>query len=337
MRYRVESFESETYMGGIGMKKSFVFIVIAAMHVVVVGGFLLIQGCQSARPVRVDPPPAPVLPIDDADDIVDRTPGPRVAPPVVVPERPETRAQVQTYTVRSGDVLSRIAARYGVSTRELAEINSISDSDTIYVGQRLVLPAYARTDVEETRVSTPSDAPAAPSTREPQVRPGDEYEVVAGDVLSRIAVRHGTTTRAIMELNNLDSTKIIVGQKLRIPAQDGDSLPAPRTDERPTPPSPDPETPQVDDEPEVEIPVPQAESQPRVSDRPSTPAPAARTDGGLYSTADYYVYTVAQGDTLMRIAGTFAVDPHELRRINDMSRDDEVVAGQQLKIPLGDL
>ncbi len=320
------------------MKKSFVFGVIAVAHFVVIGGFLLMQGCQSAREPRADPPPAPVLPIDEAEETVDRTPGPRVAPPVE-PTRPEPSREIQTYTVRSGDILSRIANRYGVSVRELAEINSITDPDTIYVGQTLILPGYARRDVDDATARETAPETSAPRS---SAEPGEVYEVVSGDVLSRIAVRHGTTVQEIMELNNLDSTKIIVGQKLRMPTGDGETAREPETRPKRTPePSADPaaelEDEQDEDDLLSDLLAPEADSTPQVRDPSERERTRPRSRTTLYSTADYYVYNVSEGEDLMSIAKRFAVDPHELRRINELSRDDRVAPGQQIKIPMSDL
>lgn len=45
-----------------------------------------------------------------------------------------------TYVVRSGDTLSEIAARYGISYQQLARDNGISNPNRIYVGQRITVP-----------------------------------------------------------------------------------------------------------------------------------------------------------------------------------------------------
>ena len=63
----------------------------------------------------------------------------------------------QTHVVRSGENLFRIALRYGVSVQALASINGISNPTMIYVGQRLVIPAYGN----------PTDAPQPTSTPVP--------------------------------------------------------------------------------------------------------------------------------------------------------------------------
>ena len=41
------------------------------------------------------------------------------------------------YTVKSGDTLSGIASKYGTSYTKLAQMNNISDTDKIYVGQKI--------------------------------------------------------------------------------------------------------------------------------------------------------------------------------------------------------
>jgi membrane-bound lytic murein transglycosylase D len=44
-----------------------------------------------------------------------------------------------TYEVRRGDTLTRIADRFNVSVRELADWNNLNKSQTLRTGQRLVV------------------------------------------------------------------------------------------------------------------------------------------------------------------------------------------------------
>jgi len=48
--------------------------------------------------------------------------------------------QGKTYIVRKGDTLSSIAAKFGVDYSDLMKLNHITDPDTIYVGQKLIIP-----------------------------------------------------------------------------------------------------------------------------------------------------------------------------------------------------
>lgn len=97
----------------------------------------------------------------------------------------------QTYTVRSGDTLSRIAQRFGVTVSALRTENGISGS-LILVGQRLEIPG----------------------TSAPQF---SEYRVVGGDTLTAIANRFSSTVSAIRAANALSGNLIVVGQRLQIP------------------------------------------------------------------------------------------------------------------------
>lgn len=67
--------------------------------------------------------------------IVTPTPG------TPVPQTPTPSSGQQTYTVREGDSLSAIATRFGITEQELQQANNITDPNSIYAGQVLVIPA----------------------------------------------------------------------------------------------------------------------------------------------------------------------------------------------------
>lgn len=58
-------------------------------------------------------------------------------PPIPV----ETRTGRTTHVVRSGENLSQIAARYGVSVEAIVQANGLEDPSLIYSGQTLIIPA----------------------------------------------------------------------------------------------------------------------------------------------------------------------------------------------------
>ena len=103
------------------------------------------------------------------------------------PTKPTTQA-AGTYTVKSGDTLSRIAAKYGTTVAKLVEINGIKNPNLIRVGQVLRLPGGAA-----------------------------KYTVVAGDTLSRIAAKYGTTVAKLAADNGIKNPNLIhVGQVITI-------------------------------------------------------------------------------------------------------------------------
>lgn len=110
------------------------------------------------------------------------------------------------YVVSPGDTLTSIAARYGISASALAQANGISNPNRIYVGQKLVIPDASNSGASPAAPKPPSQAPAT-----------DTYIVQAGDTLSKIAARYGTTVQNLMNLNELSNANLIwVGQRLKV-------------------------------------------------------------------------------------------------------------------------
>lgn len=111
---------------------------------------------------------------------------------ISVSSAPIQAPATSTYTVRSGDTLSSIAAKFGTNYQTLASLNGISNPNLIYVGQAL-------------RVNGSANAGSV------------YYTVRAGDNLSAIASRYGTSYQSIAALNGLANPNLIfAGQTLKI-------------------------------------------------------------------------------------------------------------------------
>lgn len=110
-----------------------------------------------------------------------------------------TKAKTSTYTVKSGDTLSDIAVRYGMTTKALQNLNNISNPNKIYAGQKLKITGSAKKATPKKK-TTPK-----------------YHTVKSGDTVSGLAVKYGTTQKQIVSWNKLVSAdKINIGQKLRV-------------------------------------------------------------------------------------------------------------------------
>jgi murein DD-endopeptidase MepM/ murein hydrolase activator NlpD len=74
-------------------------------------------------------------------------PAPTTAPkaPAAAPTAAPTAEFRATHMVVAGESLGRIAARYGTSISEMATVNGITDVNSLYVGQRLLVPGKEAT------------------------------------------------------------------------------------------------------------------------------------------------------------------------------------------------
>ena len=226
------------------------------------------------------------------------TPGstPTPTPTTSASPAPAAPAPVSTYTVVRGDSLSGIASRFGTTTRNLMSINGITNANLIRAGQVLRLSS------DGVAPAAPAPAAPAPTTTAPAApapaAPATTYKVVAGDSLSGIAARFGTTTRNLMSLNGItDANRIRIGQVLTIAGAAAPATPAPST---PAPTTPAPSTP-----------------------APTTPAPNA---SGTTS------YTVVARDTLSGIASRFGTTSRTLMTLNGITDANRIRIGQVLTI-----
>ncbi len=110
----------------------------------------------------------------------------------------------QVVVVRSGETLSEIADRYGISLSRLMQANGISDPDLVVVGQRISIPGRGGT--------------TAPSGSARSSQPMAPYTVKSGETLSEIAARFNTSTERLMQANGISDPDLVMsGTRLQVP------------------------------------------------------------------------------------------------------------------------
>jgi len=321
--------------------------VVGGVHVAVIGGVLLMQGCGTTRgpvalPESVPMPPAmaeedilpPARPVTSykpatidaavsaARPAESSVPG-YPAVPVTVKPVPATD-DLRTYVVGKGDSLSVIAKRHGVSVTDLMLLNNISDPNRIRLGQKIKLPAAAGVKTP----AVPKPDAAAPSAASAG---SGRYEVKSGDSLSVIAHRHGTTVKALQDVNALTTDRIMVGQKLVLPADA--RTPVASAAQAPVKPSPTPKaSPTPKETSTLTSPPIQTVERPAVS-VPGLPMGSLAPDPAPASVpSSRSSYTVQVGDDILTVASVYNVSISELRRVNQLT-SDTLIPGQTLIIP----
>lgn len=301
---------------------------VVALHVVLFTVFLLSPGCQSnpttPAPTAVATSPeatapsstlAP-MPVDEMGNYtsqpaanpvsttISSTPLPGVPASAVEsgrgtpvrPSNPESYVSTGStpppalnppptqHVIRAGDTLAKIAAKYGTTTSALQKANPGIKPQSLRVGQIIKLPA----NIAAPGVAASADTGAATT--------GAKYTVKAGDSLSAIAARNGTTVSALRQANSLRSDTLQVGQTLVIPG------------------------------------VASAVSAPASSGyNPATTRPATTISGDASTST--IEHTLKSGETLGGLAKRYGVTVDQIMAANNIADARKIRAGQKLQIP----
>jgi LysM repeat protein len=245
-----------------------------------------------------------------------------------------------TYRVKSGDTVTQIAKRFGLSITSIAKLNNLGPKSLIRVGQVIKLVGNTPPEVEaESYRVRPGDtllgiasrhkltlselttinrisastliypgqvlrvAKVIPTSQTPLGAP-DTYVVATGDSLDSVAQKFGMTLSALREYNDLAKASIIyVGQVLNL-----------------------------------KPPVGQAKAP-----KPSKPASSASTLSDEISSLDpmrptgactiHGFHTVLSGETISRIAAVYGVSTQSVLSANSLSWSSTIYVGQRLSIP----
>ncbi len=245
-----------------------------------------------------------------------------------------------TYRVKSGDTVTQIAKRFGLSITAIAKLNNLGPKSLIRVGQVIKLVGNTPPEVEaESYRVRPGDtlsgiasrhqltlseltsinrissstliypgqvlrvAKVIPSSQPPVGAP-DTYVVATGDSLDSVAEKFGITLGALREYNDLARASIIyVGQVLNLKPPVGQV-------KAPKPPKP-------------------ASSASTLSDEISSLDPMRPT--GACSIHGFH--TVLSGETISRIAAVYGVSTQSVLSANSLSWSSTIYVGQRLTIP----
>jgi len=202
------------------------FYTIVVVHVLAIAGFLII-GCKREDKdagLGMTAPTNDVTPVFGSDPSVvasaltNTNPPAAIAtsavattttvPPTVVTSAPPVvtdfvpPATEIEHTIVKNDTFDTLSRKYGVTVKAIQAANPNVNPTSLKIGSKVKIPP-------KTVVARANGAAAAVSD--------DTYTVKSGDTLSKIATAQRTTVKELQRLNNLPTTQIKVGQKLKVP------------------------------------------------------------------------------------------------------------------------
>jgi LysM repeat protein len=295
------------------MKVSKVVLIVVALHVLVIGGIFVFEGCSRAKS-NVPAMAENETPANPAEGMTPAAPdysaipspqGPSAAVNTLTPAAPVTPVETaapapaaRTHVVKKGDSLWKIAKLENVSVGELARANKLSKTSTLKIGQKLTIPVSKS---ETPTVAAATVAPISTDSAAPAVAAdvsGANYTVKSGDSLWKIARRQSVTVAAIKQANNLSSDSLKIGQKLRIPAASATA------------------------------------AAPAVSAGIAASTSTAWREPGTYTENGQTIHVVDFNESPAVIAKKYGIKTDDLLKANNITDVTKVQYGQRLVIPL---
>ena len=230
----------------------------------------------------------------------------------------------ESYTIQSGDTLTGIAAKYGLGLDHITNLNNMSRSSGLRVGQQIKLKG----DV--------ADTVKAPENEIKTEKATDIHVVKSGETLSSIARQYHLQVKYLADLNKITpQSRVRIGQALKVEGdiERDDAVSAAKTSSNAGSKSTEAYT------------VKSGESLHAISSRLgiSTADLAALND--LSARAGLRVgqviqipklitdYKVKRGDTLIGLASKFGLDTQALAEMNDIKPSTQLRIGEVIKVP----
>ena len=234
------------------------------------------------------------------------------------------------YTVRRGDTVSLIAARYGVPEAALLSANGIQDSNRIYPGQQIRLPGFGSSLVEQ-GAAAPIEAssPPSPST---QLAFAEEIGEIVND--SEIEVAEEPPAAAIAFNDELLPMEETLVELVSTESEDPVHLALNSATEEILPPAA-----VLPDNIELEMAVTTEEETAvaidpvlDVSESNEQLAEALAADPSDYTVASNNSIEIQASETLGHYADWLGIRAWDLRRLNNMAFRDPVIIGERLAL-----
>jgi membrane-bound lytic murein transglycosylase D len=202
----------------------------------------------------------------------------------------------KSYTVRRGDTVSLIAARYGVTEPALLGVNGIQDPHTIYPGQQLTMPGQGDAGVQLAGIDVTNTPTRTVET------------LLAEEVVARVDPMSDTPVVPPIEVEEFTLVRLPPAAVL----PDNQELDTPVSDEESTAEALDPV---------IDV----SESNEQLVENLSA-------DPSDYTVASNNTVEVQASETLGHFADWLSIRAWDVRRLNNMAFRDPVIVGKRLTL-----
>jgi membrane-bound lytic murein transglycosylase D len=133
----------------------------------------------------------------------------------------------QTYNAKRGERMDHIAQKFGMNVSTLRDVNGLSSTNKLRNSQAMLVPAVYSgkplSNIDEIKSDSINAAEMEDNNslnqsdkNEPSATLSVTHKVKKGDTLQVIAIKYGTSTKALMKINRLKTSKLRAGQTLKV-------------------------------------------------------------------------------------------------------------------------
>ncbi|MEI6886165.1 MAG: LysM peptidoglycan-binding domain-containing protein [Bacteroidota bacterium] len=222
----------------------------------------------------------------------------------------ESYRETQQYTVRKGETMASIAKKFHMSVPELKSLNSLSKNYVkpkqkifVYVpGSSPKIPdsvlhkqeVLARTDTGRQQPHLKDTVKQASTEPEKELVKAKIHVVKSGESLKLIAGKYKVTISDLQNWNNLSTSTLKAGQKLKVYSEPSKS---------------------------------------GTSDVPAAGSTASKSGSKSSGNTRFAYYTIKSGDNLWDIADEHDVTVAQIKKLNNINNASYLKPGQKIKIP----
>ncbi len=218
--------------------------------------------------------------------------------------------ETEQYTVKKGETMASIAKKFHMSIPELKALNNIKKNAVkpkqkifVYVpGSAPKIPdslvhkqeLTAKPDTIKQAVVRKDTVKPVAIEPKPEVTASKTHVVKSGESLGLIAGKYNVTVNELIGWNNLSSSKVVVGQKIKIKGS-----------------------------------TQKTSASETASPKTTASKPETKSSGN----AKFFFYTIQSGDNLWDLADEFNVTVAQIKNLNDIKNASYLKPGQKIKIP----
>ena len=248
----------------------------------------------------------------------------------------ETNDSALRHTVKSGESLTKLAAKYGVKAADILTLNKLKRKE-LRIGETIKIPSNGKNNVKESVEEKESQTQVSQEKNQ-EIKSGDikdsgiRHTVKRGESLGKLALKYKVSSADILALNKLKRKELLVGEILKIPGdakvvEEAKSVQPLKTEK-----TPKTNAPSIKEAKPVETKAADKNKKQEKPNHSQTNPKEQNKNKVEVKEAIPKFHTVQKNETLYSIAREYKISPNKLLKLNPKLKDGKVLSGQKIQL-----